>query len=81
MIADIALIIGSRSTVRVAEVLAAAYVAVAGIDAVMVLNPPPTIVTSPVDASTVATDVLELVYEIVPSLLDVGAVNVNAESL
>jgi hypothetical protein len=61
VIADIALSIGSRSTVRVAEVLAAAYVAVAGIDAVMVLKPPPTIVTRPVVALMVATAVLELV--------------------
>ncbi len=61
MIADIALTIESRSTVRVAEVLAAAYVAVAGIDAVIVVDPPPVIVTSAVVALMVATAVLELV--------------------
>ena len=47
----------------------------------MVVDPPATIVTRPVVELTVATAVLELVYEIVPSLLDVGAVKVNAASL
>ena len=61
MSADIALIIGSRSTVRVAEVEAAAYVPVASCVAVMRVVPPATTVTSPVVALTVATDVLELV--------------------
>ena len=76
--ADIALIIGSRSTVRVAEVLAAAYVAVASCDAVITVVPPATMVTSPVVALTVATDVLELVYVMAPLLLVLGAVNVKA---
>jgi hypothetical protein len=47
--------------VRVAEALAAAYVEVASCDAVMTVVPPATMVTRPVDALTVATDVLELV--------------------
>ena len=59
--ADIALIIGLLRTVSVVEVVAAAYVAVACCDAVMVVVPPATMVTSPVVALTVATDVLELV--------------------
>ena len=61
MIADIALSIGSRSTERVVEALPEAYVAVAGIDAVIVVDPPSTIVTRPVVALMVATAVLELV--------------------
>ena len=76
--ADIALIIGSRSTVRVAEVVAAAYVAVASCDAVTTVVPPATMVTSPVVALTVATAVLELVYVMAPLLLVLGAVNVKA---
>ena len=59
--ADIALIIGLLRTVRVVEVLAAAYVPVASCDAVMEVVPPATMETRPVDALTVATDVLELV--------------------
>jgi hypothetical protein len=47
--------------VRVVEVLALAYKAVAACDAVIVVEPVPVSVTSPVVASTVATDVLELV--------------------
>ena len=49
------------STVRVAEVLALVYEVVTICDAVMVVEPAPTSVTSPVVALTVATDVLELV--------------------
>ena len=64
-------------TVRVVEVLALAYEAVATCDAVIVVEPVPVSVTSPVAASTVATAVLELVYVMAPSLLVVGAVNVN----
>ena len=61
MIADIAPSCGLPSTVRVVEVLPAAYVEVAICDAVMVAVPAPAIVMSPVAASTVAIDVLELV--------------------
>ena len=61
MIADIAPSIGLLRTVRLAEVLPPAYVAVATCVAVMVVVPPATTVTSPVVALTVATDVLELV--------------------
>jgi hypothetical protein len=78
---DIAPSIGFISTVRVVEVVAAAYVPVASCEAVMVLVPGPASVTSPVVALTVATDVSELVYVMAASLLLVGAVNVNAESL
>ena len=52
---------GLRSTVKLVVALPAAYVAVAGVDAVMVVDPPPTIVTRPVVALMVATAVLELV--------------------
>ena len=78
---DMTLSPGSLKTVSVVEVVAPAYVAVACCVAVIVVVPPLTIVTTPVDALTVATVVLELVYVIAPALLDVGAVNVNAELL
>ena len=78
---DSELSIGLLSTTNDAAVLPAAYVAVADTDAVMVVLPPPTIVTRPVVALIVATEVLELVYEIAPSLLVVGAGSVNAASL
>jgi hypothetical protein len=58
---DVELRSGLLSTERVVEALPEAYVAVAGIDAVIVVDPPPTIVTRPVVALMVATAVLELV--------------------
>jgi hypothetical protein len=77
---DIVLIIGFISTVRVVEVVAAAYVLVASCEAVIVVVPPAKMVTYPVVASTVATDVSELVYVMSPLLLLVGGVNVNGAS-
>lgn len=81
VIDDSELSIGLLSTTNDAAVLPAAYVEVADTDAVMVVFPPPTIVTRPVVALMVATEVLELVYEIAPSLFVVGAGSVNAASL
>ena len=72
---------GLRSTVSVVVALPAAYVAVAGVEAVMVVEPCPAMVTRPVVALIVATEVFELAYEIAPSLLVVGADSVNAASL
>jgi hypothetical protein len=77
---DIVLIIGFISTVRVVEVVAAAYVPVASCEAVIVVVPPAKMVTYPVVALTVATDVSELVYVMAPLLLVVGGVNVNGAS-
>ena len=58
---DVELRNGLLSTERVVETLPEAYVAVAGIDAVKVVEPFPVIVTRPVVALMVATAVLELV--------------------
>ena len=68
------------STVRVVEVLALAYEAVAICDAVIVVEPAPTIVTEPVEELIVATAVSELVKVNVPLLVDVGADIVNVAS-
>lgn len=62
-------------TVKVAVVLAAVKFEVAASLAVMVVVPTPTTVT--VLPETVATAVLELVYENAPVLLDDGAVRAN----
>ena len=58
------------------------YVSVSGVVAVMVVVPAPTRVTSPVEASTVATLVSELAYVAAASvaLVSVGAVNVPLRS-
>jgi len=79
--AVIELSIGLLSTTSDVVALPAAYVEVADTDAVIVVFPPPTIVTRPVVALIVATEVFELAYEIAPSLLVVGAGSVNAASL
>ena len=57
--------------------LALMYEAEAACVAVIVVEPTPVSVTSPVVALTVATDAFELVYVMAPLLLVVGAVNVN----
>ena len=65
------------TTERVVEVLALVYEAMAACVAVIVVEPIAPSVTRPVLGSTVATDVLELLYVMAPLLLVAGAVNVN----
>ena len=67
---------GKIRTVNVAAMLFEAYVAIAACVAVIMVVPAPTIMT--VEPLTVATSVLLLLYVNAPSLLLVGAVNVNA---
>ena len=68
------------ATVNVAVVDRAAYGDDAACDAVIVVEPAPTIVTEPVEELIVATAVSELVKVNVPLLVDVGADIVNVAS-